>query len=92
MTILNPAGTLGSGSDPQVYPELRVTEIVRGGNTTLAGYDGVQEIFQVGERSSRVTTGDPNELTTQSPVNDVTSSNIVFETGHEEVSLEYSLC
>ena len=76
----NSAGTLGSGSDPQVYPELRVTEIVRGGNTT-AGYDGVPGSFQVGERIMRVTAADPNGVATDpvTAANDATSSNIVFE-------------
>ena len=76
----NSAGTLGSGSDPQVYPELRVTEITRGGNST-AGFDGVPGSFQIGERIMRVTTGDPNGVATDpvTAANDATSSNVVFE-------------
>ena len=76
----NSAGTLGSGSDPQVYPELRVTEITRGGNST-AGFDGVPGSFQIGERIMRVTAGDPNGVATDpvTAANDATSSNVVFE-------------
>ena len=76
----NSAGTLGSGSDPQVYPELRVTEITRGGNAT-AGWDGIPGSFQIGERIMRVTTADPNGVATDpvTAANDATSSNIVFE-------------
>lgn len=76
----NSAGTLGSGSDPQVYPELRVTEITRGGNAT-AGWDGIPGSFQIGERVMRVTAADPNGVATDpvTAANDATSSNIVFE-------------
>jgi len=76
----NSAGTLGSGSDPQVYPELRVTEIVRGGNAT-AGWDSIPGSFQIGERIMRVTAADPNGVATDpvTAANDATSSSVVFE-------------
>ena len=76
----NTAGTLGSGSDPQIYPMLRVTEITRGANST-AGWDGVAGSFQIGERIMRVTTGDPTGVATDpvTAANDATSSNVVFD-------------
>jgi hypothetical protein len=76
----NSAGTLGSGSDPQVYPELRVTEVSRGSVAT-AGWDGVPGSFQVGERIMRVTVADPNGVATDpvTAANDATSSNEVME-------------
>ncbi len=76
----NSAGTLGSGSDPQVYPELRVTEVSRGSVAT-AGWDGVPGSFQVGERIMRVTVADPNGVATDpvTAANDATSSNMVME-------------
>ena len=76
----NSAGTLGSGSDPQIYQVLRLTEITRGGNAT-AVWDGIPGSFQIGERIMRVTTADPNGVATDpvTAANDATSSNIVFE-------------
>jgi len=76
----NTAGTLGSGSDPQIYPMLRVTEITRGANGTL-GWDGVSGSFQVGERIMRITDTDPTGVATDpvTAANDATSSNVVMD-------------
>ena len=76
----NTAGTLGSGTDPQIYPMLRVTEITRGANATT-GWDGVAGSFQIGERIMRITTGDPTGVATDpvTAANDATSSSVVFD-------------
>jgi len=76
----NTAGTLGSGTDPQIYPMLRVTEITRGANATT-GWDGVAGSFQVGERIMRITAGDPSGVATDpvTAANDATSSNVVMD-------------
>jgi len=76
----NTAGTLGSGTDPQIYPMLRVTEITRGANATT-GWDGVAGSFQVGERIMRITTADPSGVATDpvTAANDATSSTVVFD-------------
>jgi len=76
----NTAGTLGSGTDPQIYPMLRVTEITRGGNAT-PGWDGIAGSFQVGERIMRITDTDPTGVATDpvTAANDATSSNVVMD-------------
>jgi len=76
----NTAGTLGSGTDPQIYPMLRVTEITRGANATT-GWDSVAGSFQVGERIMRITTTDPTGVATDpvTAANDATSSSVVMD-------------